>query len=340
MKVAITGASGFIGQYLIRRLRTRGHKAVVLTRQGGGKPATGVSTQSFPTDGPPDLRGMDAVVNLAGETILGWWTKAKKQRVIESRVGTTDRLVAGIKALPPGKGPRVLVSASAVGFYGDAGEALLDEGKPCGTGFLAEVARDWEAAAQNAEAAGVRVARVRFGVVLGKDGGAFPAQRKIFGLGIGGRLGDGQQWTSPVHVDDVVGLLVFLLERDGLAGAFNAVCPEPIRNADLTVAIGRAVHKPAALPVPALALRTLLGEASHIVLDSIRAVPARTLDAGFQFRFPTAAAILADVVRARPAGGDQRRETLTPRQWASMSRLRREGVHQRLKARVRPQIVP
>ncbi len=295
MKVAITGASGFIGKYLIRRLRVRGHKAVILARPGGGKPPASAATRPFPQDGIPDLRGLDAVVNLAGETILGWWTKAKKQRVIESRVGTTGRLVSGIKALPPGKGPRVLVSASAVGFYGDAGEEILDESKGAGTGFLAEVARDWEAAAQAAEGAGTRVARVRFGVVLGKDGGAFPAQRKIFGTGVGGRLGDGKQWTSPVHVEDVVGLIVFLLERDGFAGAFNAVCPEPIRNVDFTAALARTVHKPAVLPVPAFALRGLLGEASHIVLDSTRAVPARALDAGYTFRFPSTGSILADV---------------------------------------------
>ena len=301
MKVAITGASGFIGKHLIRRLRVRGHKAVVFTREGGGRPAASVSTRPFPKDGAPALRGLDAVVNLAGESILGWWTTAKKQRVTASRVGTTSRLVAGIKALPPGKGPRVLVSASAVGFYGDGGEDVLDEAKPAGTGFLAEVAREWEEAAQAAETAGVRVARVRIGVVLGKDGGAFPAQRKIFGAGIGGRLGDGKQWTSPVHVEDVVGLIVFLLERDGLAGAFNAVCPQPVRNVDLTAAIGRALHKPAVLPVPAFALRTLLGEASHIVLDSVRAVPARALDAGYQFRFSTPEAILADVCAADKA---------------------------------------
>ncbi|MBE7212884.1 MAG: NAD-dependent epimerase/dehydratase family protein, partial [Gluconacetobacter diazotrophicus] len=178
MKVAITGASGFVGTHLIRRLRVRGHKAVALVRDGGGRPAGSVATRPFPKEGPPDLRGLDAVVNLAGESILGWWTKSKKQRIVESRVDTTQRLVAGIKALPPGKGPRVLVSASAVGYYGDAAEAVLDEAKPAGSGFLAEVAREWEEAAQTAESAGVRVARVRIGVVLGKDGGAFPAQRK------------------------------------------------------------------------------------------------------------------------------------------------------------------
>ena len=307
MKVAITGASGFIGKHLIRRLRVRGHKAVVLTRDGGGRPPASVSTRPFPKEGPPDLRGLDAVVNLAGESILGWWTTKKKRRVIESRVATTARLVEGINALPPGKGPRVLVSASAVGFYGDGGDETLDEARPAGTGFLADVARRWEEAAQGAEAAGVRVARVRIGVVLGKDGGAFPVQSKIFGAGLGGRLGDGKQWTSPVHVDDVVGLIVFLLEREGLAGAFNAVCPEPIRNANLTAAIGRALHKPAVLPVPAFALRTLLGEASHIVLDSARVVPARALEAGYAFRFPTPAAILADVCGSE--GNDAKNNT-------------------------------
>ncbi len=295
MKVGITGASGFIGKQLIRRLRVRGHKAVVFTREGGGRPPASISTRPFPKDGPPDLRGLDAVVNLAGESILGWWTKAKKRRVTESRVGTTTRLVAGINALPPGKGPRVLVSASAVGFYGDGGEELLDESKPAGAGFLADVCREWEDATQSAGSAGVRVARVRIGVVLGKDGGSFAVQRRLFGAGLGGRLGDGRQWTSPVHVEDVAGLMVFLLERDDLAGAFNAVCPRPIRNADFTAALGHALHKPAVLPAPAFALRTLLGEASHVLLDSVRAVPARALEAGYQFRFLTPEAILADV---------------------------------------------
>lgn len=295
MKVGITGASGFIGKYLIRRLRVRGHKAVVFTREGGGKAPTGISTLPFPPDGPPDLRGLDAVVNLAGESILGWWTAAKKRRIIESRVGTTDRLVAGINALPAGKGPRVLVSASAVGFYGDRADALLDENQPAGTGFLADVAREWEEAAQKAEAAGTRVARVRIGIVYGKDGGSFAVQRKLFGAGLGGRMGDGKQWTSPVHVEDVAGLMVHLLERDGASGAFNAACIEPVRNADLTAAIARALHRPAVLPAPAFALRTLLGEASHLMLDSTRAVPVRTLEAGYVFRFPTPAAILADM---------------------------------------------
>ena len=307
MKVGILGASGFIGKHLIRRLRTRGHKAVVFTRPGGGKPPGSVSTRPVPADGLPDLRGLDAVVNLAGETILGWWTQAKKRRVLESRVGTTDRLVAGFQALPPGKAPRVLVNASAVGFYGDRGEETLDEDRPAGSGFLAEVSQQWEDSAQKAEAVGVRVARTRFGIVLGKDGGSFALQHKLFGTGLGGRLGDGKQWTSPVHVEDAVGLIVFLLERDGMAGAFNAVCPEPIRNGDFTAALARVMHRPAVLPAPAFALRTLLGEASHIVLDSIRAVPARALDAGFVFRYPTTEAILTDVCateRPRTGGVD------------------------------------
>ena len=301
MKVGILGASGFIGKHLIRRLRTRGHKAVVFTRPGGGKPAGSVSTRPVPADGPPDLRGLDAIVNLAGESILGWWTKAKKRRVVDSRVGTTDRLVAGFQALPPGKAPRVLVNATAVGFYGDRADETLDETKLAGSGFLSEVCLQWEHSAQKAEALGVRVARLRIGVVLGKDGGSFALQHKLFGAGLGGRLGDGKQWTSPVHIEDVTGMIVFLLERDGLAGAFNAVCPEPIRNADFTAALARALHRPAVLPAPAFAIRALLGEASHILLDSVRAVPARALDAGYVFRYPTTEAILADVCAAAPA---------------------------------------
>ncbi len=301
MKVGILGASGFIGKHLIRRLRTRGHKAVVFTRPGGGRPPGSVSTRPVPAGGPPDLRGLDAVVNLAGESILGWWTKAKKRRVTDSRVDTTNRLVAGFQALPPGKTPRVLVNASAVGFYGDRADETLDETKLAGSGFLSEVCLQWEHSAQKAEALGVRVARTRFGVVLGKDGGSFALQHKLFGAGLGGRLGDGKQWMSPVHIEDVTGLIVFLLERDGMAGAFNAVCPEPIRNDEYTAAFGRALHRPAVVLAPAFALRTLLGEASHIVLDSVRAVPARALDAGYVFRYPTTDAILADLCAPAPA---------------------------------------
>ena len=253
----------------------------------------------------PELGGLDAVVNLAGESIIGRWTDGKKWRVRESRVRTTERLVEALGKLP--RAPRLLVSASAIGVYGDRGDEILDEGKPPGTGFLADVSREWEAAALGAERFGVRTALIRIGLVMGTDGGAFPPLRRAFGLGVGGRLGPGQQWMSPVHVEDVVGLIVHLLEDDdhggprAARGPFNAVCPEPVRNVDFTRAVGKAVGRPAVLPAPAFVLRGLMGEASHLLLDSIRVVPVRARQAGYAFRFPTLASILADLCRAPAA---------------------------------------
>ena len=293
MRVGITGASGFIGRYLIRRLNERGHGAVAFSRNPGrGVPGCQETRGLAPAI---DLSGLDAVVNLAGESILGLWTGAKRKRIIASRVEGTERLVEAI-GLADG-GPRVLVNASATGFYGDAGDAVRDEDSPRGSGFLAEVSEAWENAAAPARAAGVRVAAARIGFVLGRDGGAWPPLRRAFGLGLGGRLGGGQQWMSLVHVEDVAGLLVFLLENEAANGRFNAVCPEPVRNAEFTRDVAAALHRPAVVPAPAFVLRAVLGDLSHLLLDSQRIVPTRTLDAGYEFRFPTLASALADLIR-------------------------------------------
>lgn len=296
MKIGITGASGFIGRHLIRRLNERSYDCVAFSRSSK-KPVAGcVETRALAPGAPPDLGGLDALVNLAGETIMGRWTDGKKWRVRESRVRTTELLVNAMgKTTRP---PRLLVNASAIGIYGDRADETLDETSAPGGGFLAGVARDWEGAALGAESVGVRVALVRLGLVMGADGGAFPLLRRAFGLALGGRLGSGKQWMSLVHVEDVAGLIVHLLEHeDAVRGPFNAVCPEPVRNADFTRAVAKAVGRPAVLPAPAFVLRGVLGEMSHLLLDSTHVVPTRTRGVGYAFRFPTLAAMLADLCR-------------------------------------------
>lgn len=300
MKVGVTGASGFLGKHLVEALRSRGHDAVAFSRQAS-RPVPGYAETRPSAPGRNlDVSGLDAVVNFAGESLLGLWTSARRRRILESRVALTTRLAEAMSRRPDG--PRLLISASGVGIYGDRGDEALDEQKAPGNGFLAQVAQAWEAAASGAARAGVRVARLRIGFVLGADGGAFPALRRVFGLGLGGKLGTGRQWMSPVHVDDVIGLLVFLLEHEDdhgdstVQGAFNAVCPNPVRNADFTREVAAALRRPAVLPAPAFALRGLLGELSTIMLDSQRAVPAHALRLGYEFRYPTVASILKALV--------------------------------------------
>ena len=296
MKVGLTGATGFVARHLVPLLCARGHTVVAFVRRPGQAVPAGVTeTRPLSPDAPPDVAGLDAIINLAGDPILGRWTAAKKGRVLASRLGTTERLVTAMRATPGG--PRVLVSASAVGFYGDADDRPCPETAPAGTGFLSEVCVGWEAAAHRAEEFGARVACVRIGFVLGRDGGAFPLLRTAFRLCLGGRLGDGRQWMPPIHVADVAGIFAHLLEDPAARGAFNAACPEPIRNADFTRAVARSLGRPALLPAPGLALRLVMGEASHVVLDSARVLPEATLRAGYAFRFPTPGAILADLAR-------------------------------------------
>ena len=301
MKVGITGASGFLARHLIRALHARGHDAVAFTRRPD-KPVAGcVETRGMSADQPPDVSGLDAVVNFAGESLLGPWTPAKRRRILASRVEGTSRLVEAMGRARGG--PRLLLSASGIGIYGDRGDEALDESARPGEGFLAEVAGKWEQAARGAERSGVRVIRLRIGFVVGPDGGAFPLLRRAFGLGLGGRLGSGRQWMSPIHVADVAGLIVFLLEHEAdagepaAAGVFNAVCPEPVRNADFTRALGRALHRPTLLPVPAFLLRGVLRNQSRLLLDSQRAVPKRALALGYEFRFPNVAAMFADACK-------------------------------------------
>ena len=287
MKIGLTGATGFIGGRVTATCESAGHQIVPFSR----KPREGM--RLFSTEKQPDVSGLDAVVNLAGESIVGLWTKAKKQRIFDSRVLGTRRLVEAMSKMV--KGPKILVNASAIGFYGDTGETLVDENSPAGTGLLAETCRDWEAEALRAEEAGIRVVCVRIGFVLGRDG-ALKAIAPLFRAGLGGKLGNGKQWMSGVHVEDVAGLVRWALENEEVRGPVNAVMPQPFRNAEFTKALAKAVHRPAFLPAPAFALRLALGELSHILLDSARVNPTQAFAHGYVFRFATLPAALQDAL--------------------------------------------
>ncbi|MEO5722069.1 MAG: TIGR01777 family oxidoreductase [Chthoniobacterales bacterium] len=280
MRIGITGASGFIASHLIPRLREKGHTCFAFSRNSSRQVDGCEETRALSGHASPDLRGLDALVNLAGESIQGFWTEKKKQRIRASRINLTRALVAAL----PDSAVRILVSGSATGFYGDRGNEVLPESAPRGEGFLADVSVDWENAALAAEQHNVRVALLRTGFVVAANGGAMDKIRPLFRLGLGGRLGSGQQWMPWVHLDDVCGLCVHLLENDSLRGPFNAVAPHPVTNAEFTKTLATALHRPAILPVPAFALRLALGDLSSLLLDSTRAAPEFTSASGYRFQ--------------------------------------------------------
>jgi uncharacterized protein (TIGR01777 family) len=298
LTVAVTGASGLIGRALTHFLTTGGHTVVRIGRGAGGarrrddvESSQVRDVQWDPAAGRLDARaleGVDAVVHLAGANVGGRWTPAYRREIMDSRVQGTRLVAATLAAMR--RPPRVLVSASAVGYYGDRGDEVLDERAPRGHGFLADVTAAWEEAADPARAAGVRVVHPRFGVVLTPAGGALAKLLPPFQLGAGGPMGSGRQWWSVVGLDDVVGALHAVIAREALSGPVNVVLPEPVRNVDLAHTLGRVLHRPAVVPTPAFALRLALGreQADEVLLASQRVVPARLLGAGFAFRHPTA----------------------------------------------------
>jgi uncharacterized protein len=285
MKILVTGASGLIGSALVATLRAENHAVVRLRRPGVSLEAG--DARWDPSSGEADLAAMesaDAVVNLAGASIAaGRWNAARKQLLRSSRVDTTRHLVASLARLPVP--PRALVSASAIGYYGDRGDEQLTETSPPGHDFLAELARDWEAAALEAERSSMRVVVVRFGVVLAKHGGALPRMLTPFKMGVGGRLGTGKQWMSWVVLNDVVSMIRFAAQNEKLSGPLNAVAPIPVRNAEFTRILARVLHRPAVFPAPGFALRLALGEmADALLLSSQRVISEKFSEAGFVFR--------------------------------------------------------
>jgi uncharacterized protein len=301
MKIAVTGATGFIGHRLVRRLLDAGHAVTAWSRDPERARTTlpalcGVARWDPHAVDPALLEGVDGVVHLAGESVAGGrWTEARKRAIRSSRIESSRAIAAAIARRPASARPAALVSASAIGYYGDRGDELLEERSPAGSGFLAEVCRDWEREAAAVEGLGVRAASIRIGVVLGREGGALATMLPLFRLGLGGRMGDGSQWMSWIHVDDVVGLFAHAVERADVRGPVNAVAPEPVRNRDFTRALAHAVGRPALFPVPAFALRLLVGEMSEVLLGSQRVVPAAAKRLGFSFSHPELGAALADL---------------------------------------------
>ncbi len=294
MKTLITGASGLVGSALAASLAAEGEAPLALARRGPSAPGALRWDPEAGTIDAQALEGLDAVVHLAGENIgARRWSRARKRRLVESRTRDTRLLAATIAALE--RPPRVLVSASGVGIYGDRGDEVLSEESVPGKGFLAELARDWEEATAPAERRGVRVVRVRIGLVLAARGGVLARMVPLFRLGLGGRLGHGRQWISWIALDDLVGALRHALTQPGLSGPVNAVAPFPIPNREFTHALARALGRPALLPAPAFALRLALGRerADELLLASQRAQPRRLLASGFAFRFP----VLEDALR-------------------------------------------
>jgi hypothetical protein len=264
MKCLVSGATGFIGRHVIDLLKRRGHSVVAWSRQPNNL----------------DPVGVDAVINLGGEPVAQRWNDAVRARIRDSRVLGTRRLVDAIK-------PAVLVSASAVGIYGDRGDEILTESSALGNGFLAEVCREWEAEADRAAQFGARVVKLRIGIVLGKDGGALARMLPVFRAFAGGRLGSGKQWMPWIHIDDMANLFVHAVENPSVRGVWNATAPNPVTNAEFTRELAHALHRPALFPVPPLALRLAFGDLGRNMLDSARAVPEAALKAGFAFRYPT-----------------------------------------------------
>jgi uncharacterized protein len=285
MRVAVTGATGTIGAALLGALRERGDQATALSRSG----ADGAVRWAAPSQEPAPaeaLAGRDAVVHLLGEPLDQRWSDAAKREIRNSRVLGTRNLVAGLRALPGEQRPRVLVSQSAVGFYGARGDEPVDESEPPGEDFLARVVVDWEAEALAAAELGVRVVVTRTGVVLSSGGGALRKMLPFFKLGIGGPVAGGRQYVPWVHLDDVVGALLFALDSEALKGPANVTAPDPATNGELSRALGRVLRRPAFAPVPAFALRLLYGEMATIVTTGQRAVPRRLTELGYAFRRP------------------------------------------------------
>ncbi len=292
-RVVIYGASGFVGSGLASMLSSEGWEVIGVSRKGTGD-VTGVSKWTTPSKA--DLASCEAVVNLSGEPIDQRWTETNKRAFHESRIGVTNDIVKKISALNEERRPKVLINASAVGYYGGRGDELLDEKAERGAGYAAELCGEWEDAAIKAEALGMRVTRMRIGVVLGRGGKAFEKLRTVFKLGIGGRLGNGKQWTPWIHVDDLRRAIVFAINHPELRGAVNGTAPHPETNADLTKKFAKAAGRWVFFPVPGFVLKIVFGGFGGALLEGQRAMPKQLLDAGFEFRFNKLEEALNDLI--------------------------------------------
>ena len=290
MNIGITGASGLIGRRLSDLALRRGHEVFAFSRTPE-RGIPGCTMRPFSQDAPPNLEGCEALGHLAGESVLGLWTAAKKQRITQSRILGTRRVAEAIATMR--QPPEVLVSGSALGFYGDGGDSEILESTASGTGFLAQTSRDWEAEAL--ASAAERIVLLRTGLVLAREGGALPLMTRVFRLGLGGKLDSGKQWMSWIHLDDICRLFLFCVVNQSLSGPVNGTAPWPVRNADFTKALAARVRRPAFFTVPAFALRWL-GEFSHELLDSKRVLPGVASSHCFPFQFAELSPALAELL--------------------------------------------
>lgn len=290
MNLAITGASGLIGRHLVDKALRRGYEVIAFSRNPE-RGVPGCTMRPFPKDRPPDFSDSDAIVHLAGESVIGLWTPEKKRLIRDSRILGTRLVAEGIANLK--RPPEILLSGSAIGFYGDSAERELTEASSPGTGFLAQTCIDWEAEALKAPAA--RTVLLRTGLVLSNPGGALGIMKHIFKLGLGGKLGSGQQWMSWIHIDDLVQMILFAIENLDLRGPMNGTAPWPVRNSEFTQSLASALHRPAIFRAPAFALR-FLGEFSHELLDSKKVLPAVATAHGMPFQFPELRAALKNLL--------------------------------------------
>ncbi len=299
MRVLATGATGLIGRTLLMQLAEQGHEVVLLSRSAGGALSRQPRTSVFewqPLSGPPPAAafdGVNAIVNLMGDPVAGRWTRDKRRAIYESRVVGTRNLVAGLTALE--QRPAVLVSGSALGFYGERGDDELAETEPPGAGFLATVCIDWETEAAKAETLGMRVVRLRTANVLG-DGGMLGPLVRVFRMRLGGRMGSGRQWWPWIHVEDVAGLIVHALEGP-LSGALNATSPIPVRQRDFARCLARVLRRPSLVWTPAVLLRAVMGEFAGEVLTSTRMTPRAALESGYEYCFTELEAALRDALK-------------------------------------------
>ncbi|MDZ8223689.1 TIGR01777 family oxidoreductase [Nostoc sp. ChiVER01] len=305
MKVAITGATGFVGSGLVQRLHAKGHKIVVLTRN------TTFAQKVFPSETFPNVEivaytpntsgswqsviaSCDGVVNLAGEPIgEGRWTPERKQEILNSRKLGTQKIVEAITNANPK--PTVLINASAIGYYGTSETATFDETSQSGSDFLAQVCQIWEAEARKVKDAGVRLVILRFGIVLG-NGGALDKMITPFKLFAGGPIGSGRQWFSWIHVDDLVSLILEALTKPEIEGVYNGTAPNPVTMADLSQTLGKVMNRPSWLPVPSFAIEALLGDGAMVVLEGQQVLPKRTLETGFEYKYPNLQSALTQII--------------------------------------------
>ena len=301
-KVLVTGGTGFIGSRVCDTLHEKDYAVRVVSRDPERAKTKLNSVKDIYTWNPEKNQlpseatsDVQAVIHLAGETITGWWNADKKRRIRDSRVLSTRNLVASFASSDTK--PDVLVCASAIGLYGGSGDEIFTENTPAGTDFLAEVCQEWETEAKKASEYGIRVVMIRIGLVLGIGGGLLGQVLPPFKMGVGGRLGSGNQWMSWIHVDDVIGIVLHAMENKDIEGALNATAPAPVRNIEFTKTLGSVLNKPAIFPVPVFGLKLLMGEFANFVVLSQNVLPKKTEESGYEFQYRTLESALKDLLQ-------------------------------------------